>query len=142
VFFDLAVDPVNEKLYWTTGNQIIRSSLDGENIDIIHDSSCPARYIGLGGGRLFWSREFCGRFEGIRSIDLSTAERRTIVEKRGHYNDVAMFGDTVYWSSFGRIYSAPASGEGPTSVVLSNYDHGVAQFRGLVVVHPSLQPNQ
>ena len=138
-YSDVCVLYTCRKLYWTTGIQLLRSSLDGENVEILHVSQCSARYIGLSGNKLFYNQDPCGRFEGIQYIDLDTGNVNILVQERGYYNDVTAFGDTVYWSSFGRIYSVPLSG-GPTSEVLRNYDHGVAQFRGLTVVHPSLQP--
>ena len=127
------------KLYWTAGFQLLESSLTGENVKIIHSSFCTIRYIGLSGGSLYFSQEFCNT-EGIRSLDLQTLQENTVVEGRGYYNDVAAFADTAYWTGFGRVSSAPTSGEGPVSEVMQNTDHGLALYRGIRVVHPDLQP--
>ncbi|CAI8022716.1 hypothetical protein GBAR_LOCUS13319, partial [Geodia barretti] len=46
-FHDLAVDPIGQKLYWTSGNKLLQSTLSGDNIMVLYSSSCFLRYIHL-----------------------------------------------------------------------------------------------
>ena len=126
------------KLYWTSGNKLLQSTLSGDNITVLYSSSCFLRYIHLN-TKLYWTQERCSS-EGVRSLDLRTLQVSVIEDSRGYYNDVAVYGDTAYWTGLARVHSSEISGSGPVNELLFISSYGGALFRGISVVHPDLQP--
>ena len=118
---------------------MLQSTLSGSNIEVLYSSSCYIRYIHLN-TELYWTQEYCSS-EGVRSLDLSTDQVSTIVDASGYYSDVAVYGDTVYWTGLARVHSLDTSGSGSTVNELYYVpSYGGALFRGITVVHPDLQP--
>ena len=132
---------LSSKLYWTTGSRIIQSSLSGENAEILFSPSCNARYLGLS-TNLYWTQSCSGSEESVHCLDLTTLQQTVIVtnEANTFYSDVTAYEDTVYWTLLGRVNSAPLIGD---NIALSQVLHIPTistNFRGIVVVHPDLQP--
>ena len=129
-------------LYWTTLSQLYRSSLAGQNVETVFSVSCAS---GLAiNTRLYWTEDCAGSStESVHSLDLSTLQESIIVENNVNhfYSDVAVYEDTVYWTGLGRVYSAPVAGGGNTTELLYIPSYGGTSFRGIVVVHPDLQPD-
>ena len=127
-------------LYWTTGSQLRRSSLTGQNVETVFSVSCA--YALFLNTKLYWT-ERCTAQESVRSLDLSTLQESVIVESSDvdAYFGVAVYEDVVYWTGNARVYSAPVTGGGSITELLYISSYGGAQFRGITVVHPDLQPD-
>ena len=78
--------------------------------------------------------------ESVRALNLSTLEEFVIVENTtvDPLYGVAAFENTVYWTSPATIYSTSIDGGAAVSVVPT--PSGFSSLRGIVVVHPDLQP--
>ena len=78
--------------------------------------------------------------ESVRALNLSTLEEFVIVENTtvDSLYGVAAFENTVYWTSPATIYSTSINGGAAVSVVPT--PSGFSSLRGIVVVHPDLQP--
>ena len=128
-------------LYWTSGDKLLRSSLSGENVEVLHTSQCYMRYLTLN-TNLYWTQERCSSHsvEGVYSLDLSTHHQRVIASGSGEYGDVAVYRGTAYWTGEGRVYSAPITGAATENELLYICNYGKNRFRGITVVHPDLQP--
>ena len=63
-----------------------------------------------------------------------------IENSSGYYGDVAVYGDTAYWTGLARVHSKATTGIGPVNQLLFISSYGGALFRGITVVHPDLQP--
>ena len=92
--------------------------------------------------KLYWT-EGCASQESVHSLDLSTLQETVIVESSDvdAYFGVAVYEDTVYWTGNARVYSTPVAGGGNITELLYISSYGGAQFRGITVVHPDLQPD-
>ena len=117
------------KLYWTTGSSLVRSSLSGENVEVLFNPLCHTQYLGLTNTDLYW---ICGEV-----LSLNLTSRQVTVIPTGNtstfYADVTAYEDMVYWTSLGRVYSAPVTGdEGVTELL--HIPSIVTNFRGIVIV--------
>ena len=65
-----------------------------------------------------------------------------IENSSGYYGDVAVYGDTAYWTGLARVHSKAADGSGSVNELLFISSYGGALFRGITVVHSDLQPQQ
>ena len=119
----------------------MRSSLSGENAEVLSSPSCHTRYLGLRSNALYWVED-CGSVESVHSLDLSTLQEDSPIvttHDNSFYSDVTSYGEAVYWTGLGRVYSAPgAPGSSPTELL--HISSIATSFRGIVVVHPDLQP--
>ena len=129
----------HRKLYWTTGSALVQSSLSGEGAEVIFNPSCNAQYLGLR-SNLYWTED-CGSAESVHSLDLTTLQESVIVttDANSFYTDVTSYEDTVYWTALGRVNSAPATADSSATELL-HISSISTSFRGIVVVHPDLQP--
>ena len=92
--------------------------------------------------KLYWT-ERCTAEESVHCLDLSTLQESVIVESSDvdAYFGVAVYEDVVYWTGNARVYSASVTGGGSITELLYISSYGGAQFRGITVVHPDLQPD-
>ena len=129
----------HRKLYWTTGSALVQSSLSGDGAEVIFSPSCNAQYLGLR-SNLYWTED-CGSDESVHSLDLTTLQESVIVttDANSFYSDVTSYEDTVYWTALGRVNSAPATADSSATELL-HISSISTSFRGIVVVHPDLQP--
>ena len=132
------------KLYWTSGDKLLQSTLSGNNVQSINvlysSSSCDLRYIYLN-TKLYWTQEGCSS-EGVRFLDVSTLQVTVIEDSSGNYGDVAVYGGTAYWTGLARVHSKATAGTGPVNQLLFTPSYSGTLFRGITVVHPNLQPQQ
>ena len=133
---------LSSTLYWTTGSRIVRSSLSGENAEILFSPSCNTRYLGLS-TNLYWTQSCSGSEESVHCLNLTTLQQTLIVTNNNSntfYSDVTAYEDTVYWTLLGRVNSAPVIGDNITISQLLYIPTVFTYFRGIVVVHPGIQP--
>ena len=85
---------------------------------------------------------FSDQLESVRSLNLTTLQESVIIESSNVDADsgVTVYEDTVYWTGNARVYSTPITGGGSQTELLHITSYGGAQFRGITVVHPDLQP--
>ena len=105
-----------------------------ENIAPVYEGFCFINFIDLN-QKLYWTQQFCS-LSGVFSFDLSSRQQTAILSRRnGYYNGITAYNGEVYWTGLGRISST--HGE-----LIPPFSRGVALFKGLKIVHPSLQPTQ
>ena len=117
------------KLYWTTGSSLVRSSLSGENVEVLFNPLCYTQYLGLTNTDLYW---ICSE---VLSLNLTSRQVTGIPtgNTSTFYADVTAYEDMVYWTSLGRVHSAPVTGdEGVTELL--HIPSIVSNFRGIVIV--------
>ena len=129
---------IYRKLYWTSGNRLLQSTLSVDNVEVLLTTSCSIRYLNLNVD-LYWTRD-CGAVESVHSLNPSTLQEIVIFESGGNdfYSGVTAYEDTVYWTALGRVNSAPVAGGGNLTELLYIPSYGT-NFRGITVVHPDLQ---
>jgi cysteine-rich repeat protein len=93
---DLAIDPIQQKLYWTGCSSISRMNLDGSNVEeLLVDSVCSEHLsIDLTAGRIYWTAS-----SSIKRAGLDGSDPETVVVLGGpsrlalHPAD-----DRLYWT--------------------------------------------
>ena len=90
---------------------------------------CHTQYLGLTNTDLYW---ICGE---VLSLNLTSRQVTGIPtgNTSTSYADVTAYEDMVYWTSLGRVYSAPVTGdEGVTELL--HIPSIATNFRGIVIV--------
>ena len=109
-------------------------------MEVLFSGACYSRGLALNVMLYFTDR--CSAQESIRSLNLTTLQESVIIESSNVDADhgVTVYEDTVYWTGNARVYSTPITGGGSQTELLHITSYGGAQFRGITVVHPDLQP--
>ena len=109
-------------------------------MEVLLSGACYSRGLALNVMLYFTDR--CSAQESIRSLNLTTLQESVIIESSDVDADhgVTVYEDTVYWTGNARVYSTPITGGGSQTELLHITSYGGAQFRGITVVHPDLQP--
>ena len=134
------------QLYWTTGSIIYQLSLTELNVKPIFLSTSSKCVFSLAfSENLYWTERCVGETdESVNSLNITTLEDTIIIKNSSvdSYYGVAYFNNTIYWTADAHVYSTPASGGGGemNEIVFFPENEGT-QFRGIVVVDPSLQPD-
>ena len=109
----------------------------------LFSGACYSRGLALNVKLYFTDRCFSDQLESIESLNLTTLQESTIIKSSDVDADhgVTVYEDTVYWTGNARVYSTPITGGGSQTELLHITSYGGAQFRGITVVHPDLQPS-
>ena len=107
-------------------------------------SHCGIEHLALN-TKLYWTQYCLGstpQTTSVHSLDISPLQETVIIERNNTiFSGVAVYGDTLYWSGRGSVYSAPVNGGGITTELFYISTYGVAESGGMAVVHPDLQPD-
>ena len=131
------------QLYWTNGNSIVQSSLMGENpVTIFTTTTLDCTFALSLNERLYWTENCFGtNVSSVRLLNLTTHAESIIVESDTihPYFGVTAFNGSVFWTGIAAVHTATIE-NGTDSQIYRNTTYGT-QFRGIVIVDPSLQPD-
>ena len=97
----LALDPTNHKLYWGQSDRVLRSNLDGSNVETIVGGLNPVRRVVVDeiAGKLYWLENFP---DVIRRANLDGSDVETIIADQGDLGaSLAVDGSAgkLYWAT-------------------------------------------
>ena len=93
--------------------------------------------------KLYWTENCFGTdVSSVRFLNLTTHAESIIVESNtiDPYFGVTAFSGNVFWTGIAAVYTATIE-NGTDNQIYHNPNYGGSQFRGIVVVDPSLQPD-
>ena len=130
---------LHSKLYWLDGTSIWLFEYDiVTEVKDAHLLRCAARYIShIDNNMIFYS---CPNV-GIYSLNLISSDTNLVYQDaflNTLYGDVTSFLNTVYFAREHCVFSVPAGGGGP--LTLLSCIPGAQPIQYLTAVHPALQP--
>ena len=125
---------------------LIQSSLNGQNAKTIFMTTSTLCVFSLDLNlKLYWTERCDGDpIQSVNSLNITTFEETIIVRNSNvdSFIGVAVFGNTVYWTGHGRVYKTSLSGDSELiQIVYTNATDQGTIYGGMVVVHPSRQPD-
>ena len=98
----IALDLLEGRVYWAEWGSIRRADLDGYNVQHLVSADADGVALDHDLKKMYWTEKCCGVEEGrIRRANLDGSNVELI---RGGYflpNDIAVFGESIYWTSYG-----------------------------------------
>jgi hypothetical protein len=137
---DVAVDPLNNHLYWHTGSEIVEANLDGTNQQTIATGQLGSSGMAVGAGHLYWAdAEF-----GIVEANLDGTDPQTLATDSEPGSQVAVGGSLLYWTNpdDGTIHQANLDGTNQQTIATGQDDPRAVTAPGnLYWANAGLTPN-
>jgi len=134
---DVALDLKNEKLYWPVIGAIMRSDLDGGNVETAHELSFvqpTAIEVNSRDGFVYWVN---GNVETIMRADINSGMIEVLIEADEPYGlSVDVEGDKIFWISdfffegTGQVSYASLDGTGAQPITNTPFTRGAISGSG------------